>query len=230
MKKLFLLGFALISMNAFCQNADFGLKAGLLYNTDNGVLHSIQNATALKGDGSAGFQAGAMVRIKLAGFYIQPELLYTNFNYKFKGLSSLPDTNPDPTPDPEPETPEPTSAKKAGEANLKLVKNRLDLPINIGKTFAMGLVHVQTGPVLSMNLDDKLKGDGFDFKKPEDQDKISLGWQVGAGVNISRFIIDLRYEFGLGKNSSKIFDNVTGTEFSTENRPNLLSLSVGYFF
>lgn len=199
MKKLFLIGFALISINALSQSVDFGLKAGLVYNTDKGVIKTIGEAKENKGKGSMGFQGGAMMRAKFAGFYLQPELLYTSFKYEGEG-----------------------------DSNAELKKSRLDVPVNVGKTFALGLVQVQTGPVFSINMEDKLKGAGN--MKSKDKDDISLGWQIGTGLNFKKLNLDLRYEFGLGKTTSKFVESVSGTEFQTENRVNMLNFTVGYFF
>jgi len=198
MKKLFLIGFGIISMSAFSQSIDFGLKAGLVYNTDKGVVKTLSDTYNEKGKGSMGFQGGAMMRIKAAGFYVQPELLYTSFKYEFD------------------------------DSDGELQKTRLDIPINVGKTFALGLVQLQTGPVVSINMKDKLKG--YDSLKSKDKDDLSLGWQIGTGLNIKKLNLDLRYEFGLGKTTSKFLQEASEKEFQTENRVNMLNFSVGYFF
>ena len=202
MKKLFLIGFAILSMGAMAQSVDFGLKAGMAYNTDKGVLKTIEEAYETKGKGAVGFQAGAMIKAKFAGFYLQPEVLYTHFKNEYK--------------------------KEAGES-IDVKKDRIDIPINVGKTFALGLVQVQTGPVFSFNISDKANhGLGSADKK----DDMSLGWQVGTGLNFKKLNLDLRYEFGLGKTSSEFIKEAAGTNFKnfkTENRTNMLNFTVGYF-
>lgn len=203
MKKLMLLGFSLFALNAWAQNVDFGIKAGAIFNADKGVSKTIVGAIESEedGKGSVGFQAGAMVRIKAGGLYVQPELLYTAFKNEYE----------------------------EGGNKIDVKKSRLDVPVNIGKTFAMGLIQVQTGPVFSFNFEDTIDSDGFDFPDADERDEIGLGWQVGTGVNIKNLNIDLRYEFGLGKTVTKY--NIAGAgEFQTENRTNMLNLSVGYFF
>lgn len=201
MKKLMLLGFSLFAINSFAQTVDFGLKAGVIFNADKGAIKAFNEAYEEKGKGSVGFQGGAMARIKAGGLYIQPELLYTAFKNEFDD---------------------------SGET-IDVKKSRLDIPINVGKTFAMGLVQIQTGPVFSLNFEDTIDADGVDFPDATERDKIGLGWQVGTGVNLKGLNIDLRYEFGLNKNITKY--NIAGAgEFQTENRTNMLNLSVGYFF
>ncbi|WP_084015236.1 outer membrane beta-barrel protein [Moheibacter sediminis] len=200
-KKLMLLGFSLFAINTFAQTVDFGLKVGMVYNADKGAFKALNGAIDEKGKGSVGFQGGAMVRIKAGGIYVQPELLYTAFKNEFE---------------------------EAGET-IDVKKSRLDIPVNIGKTFAMGLVQIQTGPVFSLNFEDTIDSDGINFPDATERDEIGLGWQIGTGVNLKGLNIDLRYEFGLNKNITKY--NIAGAgEFQTENRSNLLNLSVGYFF
>ncbi|MDD3772905.1 MAG: porin family protein [Weeksellaceae bacterium] len=201
MKKLFLLGFTLFSMSAFAQNLNFGVKAGLVYSVPGKLSSSITEIKDMKGKGAAGFQAGAMLRLKAAGFYVQPELLYTSLKseYEEDGMKT------------------------------ELKKNRIDVPINVGKTFALGLVQIQTGPVFSLNFKEKFSVEDINIDADK-TDNINLGWQIGTGINLKSLNIDLRYEFGLSKTTSKFIESTTNTSFETKNKSNSLNLSVGYFF
>ena len=198
MKKLFLIASILLSCGAFAQNSQFGIKAGMVYNADKGAVKSATSAYEEKGEGSIGFQAGAMVRIKAGGLYIQPELLYTSFKNEYDA---------------------PT-----GES-FEIGKRRIDVPVNIGKTFLGEFLQVQVGPVFSYYFEDDISLS--DIENSE-RDEFNVGLQIGTGVNIKNFNVDLRYEFGFGKNSSKFVQDTWG--FETENRSQLLNLSVGYFF
>src|SRR5690606_30524168 len=200
MKKLFLITATLLSFSAFAQNSQFGIKAGLVYNADNGkgVFENAGTIYEEKGEGSVGFQAGAMVRIKTGGLYIQPELLYTSFKNEYN-------------------TP-------TGES-FEIGKRRIDFPVNLGKTFLGEFLQVQVGPVFSYYFEDDISLS--DIENSE-RDEFNVGLQIGTGVNIKNFNVDLRYEFGFGKNSSKFVQDTWG--FETENRSQLLNLSVGYFF
>lgn len=199
MKKLFLVGFSFLAMNAMAQSSSFGIKAGAVFNADKGALSTAGDAWENKGKGSMGFQAGAMVRIKAGGIYVQPELLYTSFKNEYE-------------------------ARNGGES-FEVGKRRIDLPVNVGKTFVAGLVQVQAGPVLSYYFEDDISLSGV---SNAERDEFNLGFQIGTGVNVKNFLFDVRYEFGFGKNVSKFVQNETG--FATENRANLLNVSVGYFF
>lgn len=199
MKKLILTAIIGLAANfATAQNINFGVKGGAVFNTDKGeVWRDTGNIFKKDGKASAGFQAGALARISLAGIYIQPELLYTQFKNEY---------NTD------------------GE-DFKVTKKRLDVPVNVGKRF-LGIAHVQAGPVFSYYFDDKLSVKEFTTAK---QDEFNVGMQIGAGVEVSKLLFDLRYEFGLGKVGSEIL-NGNNREFKTENRPQMLNLTVAYLF
>ncbi len=199
MKKLILTAIVGLAANfATAQNIDFGIKGGAVFNTDKGkVWQDAGNIFKRDGKASAGFQAGALARVSLAGIYIQPELLYTQFKNEYD----------------------------VDGQNLDVTKKRLDIPVNVGKRF-LGIGHVQAGPVFSYYFDDKLSVKDFTTAK---QDEFNVGMQIGAGVEVSKLLFDLRYEFGLGKVGSDILNGKDG-QYRTENRPQMLNLSVAYLF
>ena len=199
MKKLILTAIVGLAANfATAQNINFGIKGGAVFNTDKGkVWEDAGNIFKKDGKASAGFQAGALARVSLAGIYIQPELLYTQFKNEYD----------------------------VDGQNLDVTKKRLDIPVNVGKRF-LGIGHVQAGPVFSYYFDDKLSVKDFTTAK---QDEFNVGMQIGAGVEVSKLLFDLRYEFGLGKVGSDILNGSKG-QYRTENRPQMLNLSVAYLF
>lgn len=199
MKKLILTAIVGLAANfATAQNIDFGIKGGAVFNTDKGkVWQDAGNIFKRDGKASAGFQAGALARVSLAGIYIQPELLYTQFKNEYD----------------------------VDGQNLDVTKKRLDIPVNVGKRF-LGIGHIQAGPVFSYYFDDKLSVKDFITAK---QDDFNVGMQIGAGVEVSKLLFDLRYEFGLGKVGSDILNGSKG-QYRTENRPQMLNLSVAYLF
>ena len=197
-KKLFIATTALITGFAQAQSLDFGLKAGVVFNADNGksVVENAGNIFRDKGNGSTGFQAGALIRAKFAGIYVQPEVLYTQYKneYETQGIQ------------------------------YDITKKRIDIPVGIGKEF-LGLAHVQIGPTFSYYFNDDIS---FNEISKAKQDEFNAGMHIGAGVEVSRFLFDLRYEFGFGKVTSEfIKDN---WDYKTESTPKLLNLSVAYLF
>ncbi len=141
MKKLLFVGLVGLSTFSFAQKIDFGVKGGLVFNTDKGkVLSGIEKIIDKKGSGSTGFQAGVLAQVSFIGWYIQPELLFTQYKNKYS----------------------------ADDESFKVTKKRFDLPVNFGKK-VLGIGHVQAGPVFSYYLNDgislneikKLKQDDF---------------------------------------------------------------------
>lgn len=199
MKKLILTAIVGLAANfATAQNINFGIKGGVVFNTDKGkVWQDAGNIFKKDGKASAGFQAGALARVSLAGIYIQPELLYTQFKNEYD----------------------------VDGQKLNVTKKRMDIPVNVGKRF-LGIGHIQAGPVFSYYFDDKLSVKDFTTAK---QDDFNVGMQIGAGVEVSKLLFDLRYEFGLGKVGSDILNGSNG-QYRTENRPQMLNLSVAYLF
>ena len=199
MKKLILTAIVGLAANfATAQNINFGIKGGAVFNTDKGkVWQDAGNIFKRDGKASAGFQAGALARVSLAGIYIQPELLYTQFKNEYD----------------------------VDGQKLNVTKKRMDIPVNVGKRF-LGIGHIQAGPVFSYYFDDKLSVKDFTTAK---QDEFNVGMQIGAGVEVSKLLFDLRYEFGLGKVGSDILNGSNG-QYRTENRPQMLNLSVAYLF
>ncbi|MDM1522551.1 PorT family protein [Empedobacter sp. 225-1] len=205
MKKLILTAIVGLAANfATAQNINFGLKGGVVFNTDKGEVWNDATSNIFKKDGKAatGFQAGALARVSLAGIYIQPELLYTQFKNEYNAEDN-----------------------NGNNRNFDVTKQRLDIPVNVGKRF-LGIAHVQAGPVFSYYFDDKLSVKEFTTAK---QDEFNVGMQIGAGVEVSKLLFNLRYEFGLGKVGSEIV-NGNNREFNTENRPQMLNLTVAYLF
>ncbi|GGE86533.1 Outer membrane protein beta-barrel domain-containing protein [Chishuiella changwenlii] len=207
MKKVILTAIVGLAANfASAQNINFGIKGGAVFNTDKGeVWRDAGDIFKRDGKASAGFQAGVLSRISLAGIYIQPELLYTQFknDYDVPADATSNDVN----------------------TRFSVTKKRIDVPVNVGKRF-LGIANVQAGPVFSYYFDDKISVKEFTAAK---QDEFNVGMQIGAGVEVSKLLFDLRYEFGLGKLGTEIV-NGNNREFNTQNRPQMLNLTVAYLF
>jgi len=67
-------------------------------------------------------------------------------------------------------------------------RNKVDLPILVG--YKLGPIRLNAGPVASFNTNTEV-----DENEPVDQYKSAIfAYQVGAGIDISKITIDLRYE------------------------------------
>lgn len=106
------------------------------------------------------------------------------------------------------------------EGDLKIQK--LDVPVLLGAK-VIGPLHIFAGPSFQYILDTKF--DGITFNDIEND--FSVGLNIGAGVNIGKFGVDLRYERGFSENEVNFINanitNLNGDRVDT--RPDQLILS-----
>ncbi|MEM1340236.1 MAG: outer membrane beta-barrel protein [Bacteroidota bacterium] len=106
------------------------------------------------------------------------------------------------------------------EGDLKIKK--LDVPLLVGAKI-IGPLHAFIGPSFQLLLDTEF--DGTDFDTVEND--LTVGLNLGAGVNLGNFGIDLRYERGFSENEVSFINanitNLNGDRVDT--RPDQLILS-----
>jgi len=190
MKKLFTL-FALLFFIVATSEAQIftiGPKLGIS-NTTLSLKDNIDDYKA--GDAKYSYHGGVFARIKITGFYIQPEAYFNSVQGEYTDA-----TNPNDV------------------KTLEFNQNKIDMPILIG--WKMGPLRINAGPVASFNL-----GDEVDFDNSVSEYKSAVfAYQAGIGVDISKLIIDLRYEGNLSNQA--ILGNDEGKV-----RVNQIMLSVG---
>lgn len=105
------------------------------------------------------------------------------------------------------------------EGDLKIQK--LDVPVLVG-TKIIGPLHAFIGPSFQYILNSK-----FDDVTIDDIDNdFTVGFNLGAGVNLGKFGIDLRYERGFTENEiSFINSNIINVNDRVDTRPDQLILS-----
>ncbi|MDX5337740.1 MAG: PorT family protein [Cyclobacteriaceae bacterium] len=196
MKKLFIaLVLVLGTTQAFSQNG-IGLKAGL-----SSTKLDFNSKEFVPADAQTGYHVGLFGRFGGAGFFVQPELLFTQTSGEF---AYIPGGASGGTP------PE----------NYKAEFNRLDIPVMVG--FRMfKVVRLMAGPIASVNINSKLEN-SVDTVQEADFKEATFGYQAGLGVDLGNLSIEGKYEGGL----SKVTDNIG--QNSTDNRINQWVLSVGF--
>jgi hypothetical protein len=146
-------------------------------------LSKLSTESTFSSDNRAGYYAGVWTRIGAAGIHLQPELYLSGKN------TTLEDAN--------------------GQQN-KIKFTSLDVPILVGtKIGAAGVgLRLNTGPVVSFILDDEQSfgqaaGSAFsgNFKGQ------NFAWQFGAGLDVSKLGIDVRFEQGLSKIGKDGYDD-----------------------
>lgn len=106
------------------------------------------------------------------------------------------------------------------EGDLKIKK--IDAPILVGVK-VVGPLHVFAGPAFQYLLDTEFDGITFD----DVENDFSVGLNIGAGVNLGKFGIDLRYERGFSENEVNFINaNLTSLNGDrVDTRPDQLILS-----
>lgn len=177
-----------IGMSAKAQIFTVGPKLGI----SNTTLSLKDNVDAYQaGDSKYSYHGGVFARIKITGFYIQPEAYFNSVNGEYTDAT------------------DPNDVK-----TLEFNQNKIDMPILFG--WKMGPFRVNAGPVASFNL-----GDEIDFDDSVSEYKSAVfAYQAGIGLDISKLIVDLRYEGNLSNQA--ILGNDEGKV-----RVNQIMLSVG---
>ena len=105
------------------------------------------------------------------------------------------------------------------EGDLKIQK--LDVPVLVGAKI-IGPLHAFVGPSFQYLLNSK-----FDDVTVDDiENDFTVGFNLGAGVNLGKFGIDLRYERGFTENEiSFINSNIINVNDRVDTRPDQLILS-----
>lgn len=156
-------------------------------------------ANVQEGDAEFGFQYGLFARFKVPviGLYVQPELLFSSTE----------------------------STITSGAQNVDLSFNRVDVPIMIGGK--VGPLRINAGPSLSFltSAESDVSGTVADIK--DNYSSTTVGFQAGIGIDLLKFVIDLKYEGSLGE---KFGDAITvaGNSFATDERPSQLVLGIGF--
>jgi hypothetical protein len=196
MKKLVLVLLVFLgSLSAYAQKNGFGLKGGL-----SSTQVNFEGDQLVPSDAQLGYHLGVFARFGGIGFFVQPEVLFTQTSGKFK--LELP------------------PASSTSPANYEAKFNRLDVPVMAGFRL-LKIIRVMAGPIASFNIDSSLKEAGttvqnIDFKKA------TLGYQTGVGVDLGNLTFEGKYEGGL----SRFTENVGS--YTADNRLNQWVLSVGF--
>ena len=188
MKKIALvLTLTLIGHFAMSQSG-IGLKAGVNLTNITTDAGSLKNNINQSLDTRTGFVFGAWGRIGKKKLYLQPELLVASKGGKVS-ITPL----------------------SGGSPELINVKyTNLDIPVLIGFK-PLGFLRIMAGPVASVKLseDKKLKDALSDYTTNSGEAFATSTWgfQLGAGIKVLGFEIDLRREGGLSDINVLTFNN-----------------------
>jgi hypothetical protein len=174
----------------------FGVKGGLNYNSNS--VEEVGTDIFDGAESKTGYHAGIWLRIKVPviGFYIRPELVYTNLKSELtlKGTGTI--------------------------ANYDFQK--IDIPVLFGKKI-LGIGNIFVGPSFQYILDSEF--DISDVSDVE-TDNFSMGIQFGGGVELGKLGIDLRWERSFSGIESSFINNLgNSVDFDTRVNQIIIGLS-----
>jgi hypothetical protein len=182
--------------NVQAQSLEAGVKAGINVST-------LSKAPNL-GDANSttGFVFGGFVRTSAAGFFIQPEVLFTQRRGVFTDDST--------------------------KLTVTNTLTYLDVPVLFG--YKLAVFRFSAGPnfqfLMSANQDapDILKDPNF---SKDNFNAASVGFQVGVGVNLGKINLDARYDGSIG-DLGKTITTQAGQQINYSTRANMFQLTIGY--
>ena len=160
------------------------------------------NIDTIQSDFKSGFSFGAFARIGKK-IYLQPELYYTTDGGVFK------------------------SNKYDWKQKVKL--GNLNIPVLVGVSFINKIVNVRilAGPMVSFVVNKSISETGGITGSVKNADINNANWyiQAGAGVDIWKLTLDLRYQVGL----NKIIKSVDNAQFNSSGNEWVVSLGFKIF-
>ena len=171
MKKFILVLAALtFSIAAFSQGFEIGIKGGMNI-TAADVMKEASKDVKITNKNTYNGGVYGRLKIKLIGIFVQPELVYNtrgyNFNITANGITY----------------------------NIKQQAYYLDVPVLVGlKMFKF--LRVYAGPNFQYLLKNEITGiDNIVTFQKNDMKKANTGVQIGFGLDLSKFRVDLKYDF-----------------------------------
>lgn len=199
MKKLFLslsiiIAAATVSQAQIIPSVQFGVKGGV-------NLSSLSNnSSTFNSSNRAGYLGGIWARFGALGFNVQPELYYTSKSVDIQNSNG-----------------------QSAPASFKSI----DIPILLGtKIGAFGFGgRFYAGPLFSFAVDrGNSLGSALGSATRFDYKSSNFAVTAGAGIDIRKISIDLRYEAGITKQN--YFDG--SSDYKT--RVSLFNITLGYAF
>jgi hypothetical protein len=212
MKKVILLAFCFTLLHTGVQAQIFkwGIRGGL--STPNikpanvSPFNFNKDSLSLKvKDANYGFHFGMFARLKVANFFVQPEVLFNSSKVTY-GLRAL-----------------------KGSAIVDSLRNErfvnLDIPLLLG--VKVGAFRLNGGPVGHLHLTST--SDLAELKSYQSKfESMTFGYQAGLGADFGKLGVDIRYEGNFTKFGDHL--NFNGTDYSFDKSPSRILISFGISF
>jgi hypothetical protein len=208
MKKYLLIIITILLVHSVeAQFFQLGLKGGVSASkaqVDEHFSAKNGNFTYHNGDATLGWHLGLYSRIKIASFFIQPEVLFSSTGGKIE-ISK-----------------EGIQTPEIAEIDL----NKLDVPIMVG--FYLGeSFRIFAGPTFSYLISEDINGLELYPDLKQNYDDATIGYQAGFGVDISRFMLEFKYEGNLSTLGESVTIPATHETFNTDLRNPQFIASIG---
>ena len=102
--------------------------------------------------------------------------------------------------------------------------DKIDAPILLGINL-LGPLDIKAGPSFQYMLNNKLENTSIEISEVENE--ITVGYQLGAGINLGRLGVDLRYEGAFNENNA-FGDAAADNNFRIDSRPSQWILGISY--
>lgn len=198
MKNLMMFALLIAALHVSAQDASFGIKGGLNY----GATGEYESISRLADDFSGSFEDGENKTGFHAGFFGQFEVL---------GIFLRP------------ELVYTEMNTEYSEFDYKLQK--LDAPILLGVN-VLGPLNIKAGPAFQYILKNELENTNLSIGDVEND--ISVGYQLGAGLDLGRLGFDIRYEGAFQDNQAFGGNLAADSGFRIDSRPSQWILSIAY--
>jgi len=103
--------------------------------------------------------------------------------------------------------------------------DKIDAPILVGLNF-LGPLNLKAGPSFQYIINNKI--DNSTLKVSDVKDKITLGYQLGAGLSLGRLGFDVGYEGAFKENTAG--SETASENFTIDSRPSQWIFSLAYSF
>lgn len=197
-KRILVLSISLL-LTAFYANAQsgFGIKGGLSYNT-NGELSEFVNETGTIIENEGKGKSGYNLGI-FGKIGLGPIYLRPELVYT-----------------------KTTSEYILNSAAVDYKIARLDMPVLVGIKL-IGPLNVFAGPAFQYTLENDFKDIDYD----QIDNDFTVGFNFGAGLELGRLGLDVRYERGFNENEATFIENTT-TSYKLDSRPEQIIFSLSY--
>lgn len=198
MKKLILLAFVFAGVSLSAQNASFGIKGGLNY----GATGDYESAQEGAQDLQSSFGDGERKTGFHAGLFAQFEVvgIFLQPELVYTELNT-----------------------EYSDFDYKLTK--IDAPVLLGLN-VLGPLNIKAGPSFQYILKNELENSAFSIEDVENE--LSVGYQLGAGLDLGRLGFDVRYEGAFSENTAFGINEMAEENFSVDSRPSQWIVSLSY--